>query len=203
MKFNKCDFGDVKVAYLGHVISKGVVSMDASNVSCVEAWPTPSSIKELRGFLGLIGYYRRFIWDYEALARPFTDLLKKSSFQWSSSAQLAFDSLKHAMITTSVLILPDFSSEFIVESDASHVGIGVVLTQRGKPIAYFSKALSDKHQTLSIYEKEMLVILVAVKKWSSYLIGRHFKIKTDHHSLKFILNQKISTLAQKQWVLKR
>ena len=97
---------------------------------------------------------------------------------------------------------PDFTKEFIVESDAFHTGIGAILTQGGRPVAYFSKALSEKHQTLSVYDKEMMAILVVVKKWSSYLVGRHFKIKTDHQSLKFLLDQTTSTPAQQQWVLK-
>ena len=100
------------------------------------------------------------------------------------------------MTTAPVLVLPDFNQEFIVEADASHYGIGVVLSQGGRPVAYFSKALSPKHQTLSVYEKEMMAILVAVRKWNSYLLGRHFKIKTDHQSLKFLLDQQANTPAQ-------
>ena len=101
------------------------------------------------------------------------------------------------MISALVLTLPNFSStEFVVEANASQRGIGVVLTQKGKPIAYFSKALSAKHHTLSVYKKKMLAILAAIKKWSSYLVGRHFKIKIDHQSLKFLLDQKTTTPAQ-------
>ena len=94
------------------------------------------------------------------------------------------------------MAFPDFTAEFVIESDASHIGIGTVLTQKGRPITYFSKALSVKHQTLSIYDKEMMTILVAVKKWSSYLMRRHFKIKTNHQSLRFLLDKKTSTPAQ-------
>ena len=106
------------------------------------------------------------------------------------------------MVSAPVLALPNFSEEFIVESNASNLGIGAVLTQNGRPLAYFSKVLFEKHQTLSVYEKKMMSILVAVKKWTLYLVGRHFKIKIDHQSLKFLLNQKTSTPTQQQWVLK-
>ena len=106
------------------------------------------------------------------------------------------------MITALVLALPDFTIEFTMESDASNSRIGVVLTHEGNPVAYFNKAFSRKHQTLSVYDKEMMAILVAMKKWSSYLVGLHFKIKTDHQSLKFLLDQKSSTPTQHQWILK-
>ena len=148
----------------GHIICQGVVSMDATKVHCMLNWPTPTSIKEVRGFLGLTGYYRHFIRGYGFIAKPLTELLKKGAFQWTALAQAAFESLKYAMITAPVLALPNFSEEFIVESDASSQGIGAVLTQNGRPLAYFSKALSAKHQALLVYEKEMLAILVAVKK---------------------------------------
>ena len=100
------------------------------------------------------------------------------------------------MITAPVLALPNFAMEFTIEADASSTGIGAILSQGGRPMAYFSKGLSPKHQLLSVYEKEMLAILAAVKKWSSYVIGRHFKIKTDHQSLKFLFDQTTHTPAQ-------
>ena len=125
-----------------------------------------------------------------------------TSYWPATNAQGAFEQLKHAMVTAPVLVLPDFTQEFIVEADASQYGIGAVLSQKGRPVAYFSKALSIKHQTLSVYEKEMMAILVAVKRWNSYLLGRHFKIKTNHQSLKFLLDQQTNTPAQQQWVLR-
>ncbi|XP_071913952.1 uncharacterized protein [Coffea arabica] len=193
VKKNKCSFAADKIEYLGHVISAEGVSADPQKLVSIQQWPTPVTIKELRGFLGLTGYYRRFIKGYGMIARPLTDLLKKNAFAWHDGATAAFDQLKLAMTSPPVLTLPDFSQEFVVETDASNSGIGAVLLQHGRPLAFFSKALAPKHQGLSVYEKEMLAIVNAIQKWRPYLLGGHFIIKTDHQSLKYLMEQKIST----------
>ena len=202
VKHSKCAFGVTQIEYLGHVIDKNGVAMDQEKVRCIMNWPYPKSIKEVRGFLGLTGYYRRFVRHYGTIAQPITALLKANSFGWDEEAKVAWDTLKQAMIIAPVLALPDFNSTFIIESDASNTGIGAILSQKGRPIAFFSKALSPKLQAKSVYEKEMLAVLAAVKKWNAYLLGRHFKIKTDHHSLRFLLDQKTNTPAQQVWVIK-
>lgn len=122
--------------------------------------------------------------------------------EWSDSATTAFEALKQAMSTTPVLALPDFSKEFVVETDASGYRIGVVLMQDSHPLVHMSKALSDAHLSLPIYEKEMLVIVKAIEKWRPYLIGRHFIIKTNHQPLKYLMEQRISTPSQQKWVAK-
>ena len=154
------------------------------------------------GFLGLTGYYRHFIKGYDVIAKPLTDLLKKGAFQWTDKTQTTFVHLKEAIMTAPVLTLPNFDLTFVVESDASHESIGAVLSQGNKPIAYFSKGLGPKHQVLSVYEKEMMVVLVIVKKWNAYLTDKHFQIKIDHYSLKFLLDQKANTPAQQAWIIK-
>ena len=115
---------------------------------------------------------------------------------------MTWDGLKHAMVTASVLALPDFNVLFVVESNASNHGIGVVISQKGRPLTSFSKALSPKLQAKSVYEKKMVAILIAFKKWNAYLLRRHFQIKANHHSLKFLLDQKTNTLAHQIWVIK-
>ena len=202
LKLSKCEIGATQVEYLGHIISAAGVLMDHKKVSNMLDWPVPTGVKDLRGFLGLTGYYRRFVKNYGVIAKPLTNLLKKGNFEWSDNAQLAFDTLKKAMVSAPVLALPNFNIPFVVESDASNEGIGAVLSQGGRPVAYFSKGLSTRHQVLSVYEKEMLAILAAIKRWHAYLMGRRFQIKTDHYSLKFLLDQKANTPAQQAWIVK-
>ena len=127
LKRSKCSFAAASVHYLGHVISPDGVAMDASKVAAVQSWPQPRSARGLRGFLGLAGYYRRFVKDYGILAAPLTSLLRKEGFSWSDDAAKAFSTLKEALSSTLVLHLPDFSSEFTVNCDASGSGFGAML----------------------------------------------------------------------------
>ena len=201
-KQSKCVFGTSQVEYLGHVISAQGVATEPSKIKAMETWPQPKNIKQLRGFLGLTGYYRRFIKNYATLSRPLTQLLKKNGYTWNEQAQAAFQQLKEAMIKAPVLSLPNFSKPFVIETDASGVGLGAVLLQDGHPIAYLSKSLSQKHQSLSTYEKEFLAVILALEKWRGYLLDRHFVIKTDHFSLKYLLDQRMTTPTQMKWLPK-
>lgn len=179
VKLNKCAFGQDSIKYLGHIISSKGVEADYKKVEAMTSWPTPRNIKSLRGFLGLTGYYRRFVRNYGTICKLLTDLLKKGAFGWNKQAQNVFELLKQAMSQTPVLVAPDFSLEFIVESDACMYGAGAVLMQAGRPIAFYSKAFSTRNMGLSIYEKELLAVVLAVNKWRGYLMGRPFTIKTD------------------------
>ncbi|GJX55739.1 retrotransposon-related protein [Tanacetum coccineum] len=167
-KMSKCVFGTTQVEYLGHVISGEGVSTDVSKVKAMQDWPVPVNIKKLRGFLGLTGYYRRFIKNYASISKPLTALLKKNAFKWSQQAQEAFEDLKKAMMNAHVLALPNFKEEFIVETYASDEGIGAVLQQRGHPIAFLSRSLAPRHKGLSTYEKELWVVVYALENWRGY-----------------------------------
>ena len=145
----------------------------------------------MRAFLGLTGYYRRFVKYYRLLTKPLTHLLKYKQFAWSETAQPAFDEVKIVMTRTPVLGLPDFTQPFTIETNACNDGIGAVLMQQGQPIAYLSKALGEKHKSLSIYEKEFLALIMAVEKWRPYLQRQEFTILTDYKSLSFLNEQNL------------
>ena len=135
-KLSKCTFAQSEIEYLGHVINQDGVATDPAKISAIQAWPTPKTVTELRSFLGLTGYYRRFIQSYGVICRPLFDALKKNSFIWLASQDLAFTQLKQIMSSPPVLALPDFSQPFVLEADASGNGIGAVLMQQGKPISF-------------------------------------------------------------------
>ncbi|KAJ0494369.1 putative nucleotidyltransferase, Ribonuclease H [Helianthus annuus] len=201
-KRSKCSFGGGTVEYLGHLISKDGVATDPKKVEAIQNWPQPMNVKQLRGFLGLAGYYRRFIKSFGILAKPLTELLKKDAFEWNSQATSAFEELKKALSSPPVLALPNLSLPFILETDASSRGIGAVIMQNGHPIAYISKALSPKQQALSVYEKELLAIMFAIQHWRHYLSMGKFIIRTDQKSLKYLIDQKINTPLQHVWLSK-
>lgn len=159
---SKCSFAQQQLAYLGHIIGKDGVTTDPSKIIDVVNWKVPVSVKKLRGFLGLAGYYRKFVRNFGIISKPLTQLLKGVSFQWSSQADQAFQALKQALVSAPVLALPDFSKTFTIETDACDVGIGAVLSQDKHPVAFVSRALGPKTRGLSTYEKEYLAILLAV-----------------------------------------
>jgi hypothetical protein len=164
LKSSKCTFAQHSLEYLGHIISHKGVATDQSKIQDMLNWLVPTNMTELRAFLGLTGYYRKFVKNYGILAKPLTNLLRLKHFEWTSQAQQAFDYLKTAMTTTLVLALPNFKAPFTVETDACGDDLGAVLMQSGQPIAYLSKALGEKHKNLSIYEKEFLALIIAVEK---------------------------------------
>ncbi|XP_070036260.1 uncharacterized protein [Nicotiana tomentosiformis] len=198
----KCFFGVQKIEYLGHFITVEGVSTDPQKVEAVKEWPLPTNVKQLRRFLRLAGYYRRFIRGFGSISKPLTDLLKKDNFKWSLAASEAFEQLKTALIQAPVLALPDAHKTFIVETDASGHGIGAVLMQQGHHIAFISRALSPRHAALSVYKRELLTIVHVVTKWSQYLLGQKFIIRTDHKALKFLIEQKLHKNSQLMWLTK-
>jgi hypothetical protein len=178
-KFSKCTFGQSKIEYLGHLISGEGVATDPAKINIIQSWPRPSNVTQLRSFLGLTGYYRRFIEGYGIICRPLFNALKKDSFKWDNEQEASFQQLKQVMSTAPVLALPDFTKPFISETDASGLGIGAILMQRGQPIAFLSKTLGPKAQGASIYEKEAMAILEALKKWKHYFSTTSLIIRTN------------------------
>ena len=139
---------------------------------------------------------------YGTIAKPLTTLLKKDGFLWNAEADEAFQRLKLAMSNTPVLALPDFTKPFVIETDACYGGVGAVLIQDKRPLAYLSQSLGPENLGLSIYEKELLALVMAVVKWRHYLEGHHFIIRTDHQSLKYLLDQRVTTTLQQKWLTK-
>jgi len=198
MKLSKCSFAQMQLEYLGHIISGARVPTDPSKTNAMIQWPVPQNVTELRGFLGLTGYYRRFVKHYGLIAKPLTKLLRKKQLCWSPEAQQAFDTLKQAMTTTPVLALPNFQETFEVEAHAFDVGIGAVLMQKGRPIAFLSKALGLAHKHLSIYEKEFLALIMAVEWWRQYLQRQEFVIRTDNKTLAYLTEQNLHSDMQRK-----
>jgi hypothetical protein len=184
------------------LVGKDGVRVDPKKIEAMKYWPHPKTLKSLRGFLGLTRYYRKLVKNYGKIAAPLTALLKNNSFTWTPATAQAFHTLQMAMCTTLVLALPDFTKTFMLECDASRKGIGVVLMQEGRALAFTSKQLSERNLGKSIYEKEMLAIMHVVDLWHPYLLGQHFQIKTDHQSLKYFLEQLIYSPEQQKWVTK-
>lgn len=201
-KESKCKFGCSEVGYLGHIIFDQRVKVDYEKIKAMLEWPRPRNIKGLRGFMGLIGYYKRFIKNYGVIASALTALLKKNNFGWNEEAKKAFVELKKAVTLPPVLTLLDFSQPFVVKCDASERGVGAVLMQKGRPVSFFSQALKGKTLVMSTYEKELYALITTVQKWRPYLLGRPFVVRTDNHSLKYLLDHKIGTRMQQKWLSK-
>ncbi|KAA0043665.1 Transposon Ty3-G Gag-Pol polyprotein [Cucumis melo var. makuwa] len=198
----KCHFAHKRIEYLGHVISGEGVAVDSKKIRAISDWPQPTNIKEIRGFLGLTGYYRRFVRNYGAIAAPLTQLLKKGGFRWTDEATIAFDKLKSAMLTLSVLALPDFNQPFEIETNVSGFGIGAVLIQDKRPIAYYSYTLALRDRARPVYERELMAVVLAVQRWRPYLLIGKFKVKTNQKALKFLLDQRIIQPQYQKWIAK-
>jgi hypothetical protein len=190
VKFRKCEFWLQKVSFLGHVLTAEGVAVDPEKVAAVSEWKQPTSVSEIRSFLGLAGYYRRFIEGFSRIARPMTELLKKDKkFVWTEACERSFRELKERLTTAPVLVLPDIHKDFVMFCDASRQGIGCVLMQEGRVVAYASRQLRPHEQNYPTHDLELAAVVHALKIWRYYLIGNKCEIYTDHKSLKYIFTQ--------------
>jgi hypothetical protein len=200
-KFKKCAFWLESVAFLGHVITKEGISVDPSKVEAVVNWARPMNVHDIRSFLGLAGYYRRFVEGFSKLAAPLTKLTKKNEeFLWSEDCEKSFQELKHRLVTAPVLTLPSGTGGFVIYSDASHKGLGCVLMQQGKVIAYASRQLKLHERNYPTHDLELAAVVFALKIWRHYLYGEHCEIYTDHKSLKYFFTQKELNMRQRRWL---
>ncbi|MES9880251.1 MAG: RNase H-like domain-containing protein [Sedimenticola sp.] len=191
MRARKCRFVRDRVTCLGHVVSAEGIATDTSKTSAVANWPQPRNVSEVRQFLGLASYYRKFVRNFAEIAAPLHKLLLKSEpFVWSESCRTAFSSLKEKLTTAPILAYPDISAEFILDTDASNESIGAVLSQvqdgMERVVSYGSRSLTKAERNYAVTRKELLAIVYFVKQFRPYLLGRQFRVRTDHGALSWL-----------------
>lgn len=206
-KLSKCTFGQDSIEFLGHIISPEGIRMDPRKVAAVKEWPRPKSVTEVRAFLGLAGYYRRFIRGFSRLAAPLTDLTKDGTdvqAEWGAAHEAAFEAIKEAITSEPVLVLPDLNKPFVVFTDSSAVAMGAVLLQdQGhglQPVAFYSKKYSATEARYPVYEQELYALVKALQEWRCYLEGTASTVYTDHQSLQRLMNQPKLNGRQARWL---
>ncbi|GKE26728.1 putative reverse transcriptase domain-containing protein [Tanacetum coccineum] len=200
-KFSKCEFWLSKVQFLGHVIDSEGIHVDPAKIESIKDWASPKTPTEIRQFLGLAGYYRRFIEGFSKIAKPMTKLTQKNvKFDWSEKAEAAFQLLKQKLCSAPILALPEGSENFVVYCDASRKGLGAVLMQREKVIAYASRQLKIHEKNYTTHDLELGAVVFALKMWRHYLYGTKCVVFTDHKSLQHILDQKELNMRQRRWL---
>jgi hypothetical protein len=200
-KFSKCEFWLDQVEFLGHVISKEGIAVNPSNVQSVLDWQAPTNVKEIRGFLGMAGYYRRFIEGFSKIAGPMMKLLRKNTpFEWTEKCEESFQELKKRLTTTPILAEPETGKDYTVYCDASKNGLGCVLMQDRKVIAYGSRQLKPHEVNYPTHDSELAAVVFALKKWRQFLYGAKCELYTDHKSLKYFFTQKELNMRQRRWL---
>ncbi|MPV02328.1 hypothetical protein FVA96_24335, partial [Escherichia coli] len=210
VKAEKCEFHAPSVSFLGYIIGQGDIRMDPAKVSSVTAWPVPESRKQLQRFLGFANFYRRFIRGYSTVAAPLTALTSpKVPFRWSPAADSAFQTLKSRFTSAPILRMPDPERQFVVEVDASDVGVGAVLSQRAAddqklhPCAFFSRRLNPAERNYDIGNRELLAVKAALEEWRHWLEGakQPFLVWADHKNLEYIRTARRLNSRQARWLL--
>ncbi|GJY73455.1 putative reverse transcriptase domain-containing protein, partial [Tanacetum coccineum] len=200
-KFLKCKFWLQEVHFLGHVVNSEGIHVDPSKIEAVKNWKPPKSPTEIRSFLGLAGYYRRFIANFSKIAKPLTLLTQKNKkFKWGDQQENAFRTLKDMLCDAPILVLPEGTDDFVVYYDASNQGFGCVLMQRNKVIAYASRQLKIHEKNYTAHDLELGAVVFALKTWRHYLYGTKSVIYTDHKSLQHIFDQKELNMRQRRWI---
>ncbi|GJX35662.1 putative nucleotidyltransferase, ribonuclease H [Tanacetum coccineum] len=200
-KFSKCEFWLQEVQFLGHVVNQNGIHVDPSKIEAVKNWKAPTTPSEIRSFLGLAGYYRRFIANFSKIAKPLTSLTQKNKkYEWGVEQEEAFQTLKDNLCNAPILSLPDGVEDFVVYCDASNQGLGCVLMQRGKVIAYASRQLKIHEKNYTTHDLELGAVVFALKTWRHYLYGTKSVIYTDHKSLQHIFDQKELNMRQRRWI---
>ena len=198
-KFFKCEFWLSEVVFLGHVVSSRGITVDPAKIEAVMKWPRPTTVTEVRSFLGLAGYYIRFVQDFSKISSALTQLTKKGKpFVWTSACEQSFQELNERLVTALVLTVPHGSGNLVMYSDASGKGLGCVLMQKGKVIAYASRQLKEYEQNYPTHDLELAAAVFALKTWRHYLYGEKIQVFTDHKSLKYLFTQKQLNMRQRR-----
>ena len=209
LKALKCEFNKTRIEYLGMIVEEGKISMDPIKLGGIRDWPVPTTVKQTRSFLGFGNFYRRFITHFSDIARPLNNLTKKDKkFEWTKECQEAFDCLKMKFTEEPVLMIPDHSKPFQIESDASKIATGAVLTQLDSngdrhPCAFISKTFSPTERNYEIYDRELLGIIRALEEWRHYIQGsKHTTIiYSDHKNLTYFRTAQKLNRRQARWSL--
>ena len=200
-KLSKCEFWVTEVSLLGHIVSKEGIRVDPKKIEVVVEWKPPRNVTEVRSFLGLAGYYRIFVKGFSMIAAPMTRLLQKNvKYEWSEKWQGSFEKLKAFLTEAPVLTQPTCGKEYVIYSDASLNGLGCVLMQEGKVVAYASRQLKPHEKNYPTHDLELVAIVFALKIWRHYLYGEKCFIYTDHKSLKYLPSQRELNLRQRRWM---
>ena len=204
-KKSKCDFFKASVEFLGHVVTGDGISMEAAKIKAIQQWPPLKDVHDVRQFLGLASWYRRFIRDFAAISTPISELQRKDvPWSWGPAQEEAFNAIKKALTTAPVLMIPNVEEEFYVHADASDYATGAVLLQRDskdlRPVAYESKKLSDAERRYATHDRELLAIVHALHAWRCYLHRRHFTILSDHRALRYLHTQPTLNDRQARWL---
>ncbi|GJV72522.1 putative reverse transcriptase domain-containing protein [Tanacetum coccineum] len=200
-KFSKCEFWIPRVQFLGHVIDCQGIHVDPAKIESIKDWASPKTPTEIRQFLGLAGYYRRFIEGFSKIAKTMTKLTQKGvKFDWGDKQEAAFQLLKQKLCSAPILALPEGSEDFIAYCDASKKGLGAVLMQREKVISYASRQLKIHEKNYTTHDLELGAVVFALKMWRHYLYGTKCTVFTDHKSLQHILDQKDLNMRQRRWL---
>ena len=205
LKPSKCRLFKKSVLFLGHTISEEGLSTDPKKTEALRSWPEPTSVTEIRSFLGFCSYYRRFVRNFSHIARSLSNLTSKNvKFSWSEECQKAFDELKSKLHQSPVMAYPKKDCDFILDTDASDQGIGAVLSQKQdgqeKVIAYGSRTLNKSEQRYCVTRKELLAVVFFMNYYRHYLIGRHFLVRSDHKPLQWIFKLKDPTGQLARWL---
>ena len=205
LKPSKCKILQKTISFLGHIVSDQGIATDSEKVKAVEEWPTPKNVTEVRSFVGLCSYYRRFVKDFAWVAGPLHGLTgKRAHFEWNEKCQQAFEELKNRLVSSPILAMPEDEGTFRLDTDASNESIGAVLSQvqdgQERVIAYASRLLTKPERNYCVTRRELLAVVYFIKQFRVYLLGRHFLLRTDHAALRWLRKMPEPIGQQARWL---